>query len=85
MAELTKSLKLECFSWSLTEKGKQMHMGHTDIKINYTESHSKRQVGSLSLLKVEERKEQLKSMDNIRPKHITVLGSLFNKQYVPAF
>lgn len=60
-------------------------MGHRDIKRNYTESHSKRQVDGLSLLKVEERKEQLKSMDNIRPKHITDLGSLFNKQYVPAF
>lgn len=58
MAELTKFLKLkECFSWSLMEKGKQIHIGYADIKINYTESDSKRQVGSLNLLLIKERKD----------------------------
>lgn len=47
----------EYFSWSLMKKGKQIHIGHIDIKINYTESDSNRQVGSLSLLKVGERED----------------------------
>lgn len=42
----------EYFSWSLMKRGKQIHIGHIDIKINY-ESDSNRQAGSLSLLKVE--------------------------------
>lgn len=32
----------ECFSWSLKEKRKQIHIGHTEIKIKYAESDSKR-------------------------------------------
>lgn len=47
MVGLTKFLKLkECFSWSLMEKGKQIHIGSTDFKINSNESDSKTQVGS---------------------------------------
>lgn len=32
----------ECLSWSLKEERKQIHIGHTEIKIKYAESDSKR-------------------------------------------
>lgn len=47
------------------EKGKQIHIGHTDIKINYTESDSKKQVSSLNLLKVGEWKYNWNQKDSI--------------------